>query len=415
MSREKSRHWAERLAQVESPGVTTLADNWPIFWESAQGAHVVDVDGQRYVDMGAGFGVMSVGYSNPVVVQAIAEQSDRLIHGMGDVHPPRIKVELLEALAEIAPGTLGLSVLSMNGSDAIETALKCALLVTGRPEVIAFDGAYHGLGGSALNVTARADFRDPFGPHLSAFASFEPFPESPAAADEVLLNLRRRLETQDVGAIIIEPIQGRGGVRVPSHGFLPALRKLCTEFDALLVFDEVFTGLGRTGDWFAANHEAVVPDLLCVGKALGGGMPLSACIGGPASLARWPAATGEAIHTSTFLGHPVCCAAALAAVREIRRLELPQRARLMGQIVMDRLSGADVVDVRGRGLMIGVELESGARAGRVVEDALREGVILLPCGAGGQVLSLTPPLIIDEDSLNQALDVILRCIRNTAH
>ncbi len=413
----RSRALAERLRRVESPGVTTLTDDWPIFWERGQGAHIWDVDGHRYIDLGAAFGVMAIGHGNARVARAVASQAATLLHGMGDVHPAAVKVALLEALAEVTPAGLDLAILGQNGSDAVEAALKCAALVTGRPGVVAFSGGYHGLSGMALSVTSRRDFRDPFLPHLAGPVTFLDFPQTVDTAEQVLADLDRRLRRRDsgmppTGAVLVEPIQGRGGVRVAPAGFLTGLRRLCDAHGLMLIADEIFTGCGRTGRWFAVEHDDVVPDLLCVGKALGGGMPLSACVGGLTSLGRWPKADGEALHTSTFLGHPGACAAGLAALEELHERDLVARAATLGRVALDRLSRLDVVDVRGRGLFLGVALESGDRAFRVVSAALREGVILLPCGAAGETLSISPPLVIDDADLSAAFDILDACLRS---
>ncbi len=409
----RSRKLAARLKAVESPGVTTLTDTWPVFWERGDGAFVWDVDGNQFTDLTAAFGVMSVGHANPVVARAVADQATTLLHGMGDVHPPAAKVALLEALRDVTPAGLDRAVLGMNGADAVEAALKCAELVTGRPGVIAFEGAYHGLGGGALSVTARRDFRDPFAGRLAGATTFAEFPRTEEAADRVLSGLRRKLSRRGsglppTGALIVEPIQGRGGVVVPPAGFLKALRGLCDDFDLLLIADEIFTGLGRTGRRFAVEHEDVVPDLLCVGKALGGGMPISACVGNDRAIGGWPAATGEALHTSTFLGHPGSCAAAVASLSQLDALR--GRAESLGERARAIFAAAPVEDVRGRGLMIGIELDSGERAFAAVEEALQRGVILLPSGERGEVLSITPPLTIAESDLEAALEVVLDCI-----
>ncbi len=412
----ESQALTDRLARVESPGVTTLTPEPPIFWKTAQGSHVVDVDEQRYVDLTAAFGVSSVGHAHPRVVRAISAQSEVLLHGMGDVYPPAIKVELLEALASIAPEPLNRSVLSLNGADSVETALKCAELVTGKAGVFAFHGAYHGLSYGALTVTSRQDFKEPFAGKLKESTTFFSYPNEDGDVDAVIREMERALRdssngTVPVGAVIVEPVQGRGGVRIPPASFLPALRRLCDRFDLFLIVDEIFTGLGRTGELFAVNHWGVVPDLMCIGKALGGGMPLSACMGTERSLGQWPVATGEALHTSTFLAHPTCCAAALASLAVIREESLPQRAHVLGRTVLEQLADAPVVDVRGLGLMIGVELESGERCQSVVKSAREHGVLLLPSGEQGEVISLTPPLTIDEHDLHDAIEILKQCLR----
>ena len=413
----RSRALATRLSRVESRNITRIGDSGPIFWSEAAGANVRDADGNVYVDFTAGFGVSAAGHSAPSVVAAIGAQASRLLHALGDVHPAEIKVELLERLAALAPGDLSVSILSANGSDAVESAWKTASLTTGRPGVVAFRGGYHGLGFGALALTAGARFRDPFSRQLYAGIRFAPFPDAGAVsgAAGALEEVRRHvLEARNgpdaVGAVVVEPVQGRGGIVVPPPDFLPGLRRLCTELDTLLVVDEVYTGFGRTGRWFACEHWDVVPDLLVVGKSLGGGLPLSAVIGTPEAMAGWPASEGEAIHTSTFLGNPVACAAALAHLRTIEEAGLVSRAARLGEELRERLTGLrgrhGVSGGRGLGLMQALVLEGADAAGRAVtvaEAALRQGVIVL---AEGPALAITPPLTITEGQLDAGLGVI---------
>lgn len=406
----RSRALAERLAAVESRNVTGLAPTPPIFWERAFGANVWDVDGNRYVDLGAGFGVAAAGHAHPRVVEAVAAQSASLLHAMGDVHPARVKVELLEALARRFPGGGGARILlGSSGADAVEAALKTAALATGRPGVVAFEGAYHGLTLGALDVTWRPMFREPFAAKLGGTTVFARWPD--------VADVRRaaRESRAPIGAVLVEPIQGRGGERIPPDGFLRELRALCDAEGWLLVADEVYTGLGRTGRWFACDHDGVVPDLLCVGKALASGMPISACLGRPEVMDAWPLSTGEALHTQTFLGHPPGCAAALASLAVIEDEKLVDRARETGAGALAALrrlvAGAPgVVDVRGRGLLIGLELDGPERALGAFLEALRRGVIVLPSGDDGRVLSITPPLTIEPESLCDALAIVAECL-----
>ncbi len=405
-----SRALAERLARVESRNVTAL-DPVPIFWDRAQGAQLWDVDGNRFVDLTAAFGVANVGHAHPEVAAAVASQATRLLHGMGDVHPPRVKVELLEALTELYPrgassdATDVRAVLSSSGSDAVETAIKTAMLATGRAGLLAFEGAYHGLSLGALDVTWRADFREPFRARLPGATRFVPYDD---------LDAVRRVAAEasgEIGAVIVEPVQGRGGERVPRDGFLRGLREICDESGWLLIADEIYTGLGRTGEVFACDHERIVPDLLCVGKGLASGMPLSACMGLARVFDAWPRSEGEALHTQTFLGHPASCAAALASLDVSARLDLPARAAKLGAEVLDRLgselAGLEaVVDVRGRGLMIGIECARPEIALAATTRLLERGFVLLPSGDGGRVLSLTPPLVIDRAAIHLACDAI---------
>jgi 4-aminobutyrate aminotransferase/(S)-3-amino-2-methylpropionate transaminase len=406
----RSRALAARLAAVESRNVTALAPEPPIFWERAAGANVWDVDGNRYVDLGAGFGVANVGHSHPRVSEALAAQARTLLHAMGDVHPAAVKVALLEALAARFPGGgPARAVLGSSGSDAVEVALETALLATGRAGVVAFEGAYHGVTLGALDVTWRRDFREPFAallPGRTAFARFGDPGDVARAA--------RRSEAP-IGAVIVEPVQGRGGERVPPRGFLSQLRALCDAEGWLLIADEVYTGCGRTGRFFACEHEGVVPDLLCVGKGFGGGMPISACVGSQRVMDAWPPSRGEALRTQTFLGHPAGCAAALAALALIDEEKLCERAAELGTVALAFLEGATrqragVVECRGLGLLLGIECDTPARALAACSTALARGVIAIPSGDDGRVIAVTPPLVIGRDALLSALAALVECI-----
>jgi 4-aminobutyrate aminotransferase / (S)-3-amino-2-methylpropionate transaminase / 5-aminovalerate transaminase len=394
---------------------------------------VRDADGNVYVDLTAAFAVAGPGHAHPRIVEAVQRQAATLMHGMGDVHPPAIKVELLRELAAAAPAGLNRSVLTSSGAEAVEAALKTAAMATGRPRVLAFHGGYHGLTYGALSVSGREDFRGPFAGQLTRSGVFAPYPypyRSPFGRDpdevgaRTLGYVEHLLDTpgtasEGIGAILVEPVQGRGGDVVPPDGFLPGLRRICDERGLLLVFDEIYTGFGRTGRWFAGEHWGVVPDLMAVGKGLTGGFPFAACIGTDAVMDAWPRSTGEAIHTSTFLGHPVGCAAALASIRALRDERLVERSAEMGGWMIDRLREltADhprVGEVRGLGLMIGIELVRDREtrepapelAARITVEALRRGVLVLGGGLYGSVLSLSPPFVITREQAEAALQVL---------
>lgn len=414
----RSRALADRLARVESPNITALEPG-PIFWTDARGAAVRDADDNVYIDLTAGFGVAHAGHAAAPVAQAIANQAARLAHGLGDVHPPEPKVRLLERLAAIAPGDLSMSILASSGAEAVEAALKTAALRTGRTGIIAFEGAYHGLSYGALATTWRSDFRVPFQPQLFAGVRFAPFPIAGAApaleaVDRIIAEGGK--SAHPIGAIIIEPILGRGGLREPPPGFLAALRERCDGARTVLIFDEVYTGCGRTGRWFACEHEGVVPDLLVVGKALSGSLPVSAAIGSPAIMQAWPTSRGEAIHTSTFLGNPVGCAAALAQLDAIQAGDLLRRTERLGEAIREKTvlwseRFDDVGQPRGRGLLQGAPMRRPGQALRVVEHCLRRGVLLLAEGPSADVLAITPPAVITEVQLDFALAVIEEAIR----
>ena len=308
----------------------------------------------------------------------------------------------------------------------MEAALKTAALATGRHGVIAFEGAYHGLGYGALNVTHREHFRSPFRTQLREFGHFLPFPVgaevrslNATGAEQLRLlasAAAKLLRRGEVGAILVEPIQARGGIRVPPPGFLPLLRQLCDEHGALLILDEIYTGFGRTGKWFACEHSAVVPDVICLGKALTGGFPLSACVGRAEVMdAAWPVSTGEAIHTSTFLGHPVGCAMALANLAEVRRLKLVERSARMGEWLAGELSKVQSSKFKavcrpvGVGLMAGVDLvradgsPATAESLGIIKRLLHRGFVLLPEGEHANVIGFTPPLTISQRDLRRAV------------
>jgi 4-aminobutyrate aminotransferase-like enzyme len=414
----RSRALADRLARVESPNITRIAPP-PIFWVEARGAAVRDPDDNIFIDLTAGFGVAHAGHAPEPVASAIAAQAHTLAHGLGDVYPPEPKVALLERLAAITPGALARTILATSGAEAVEAALKTAVMRTGRPGVVAFEGAYHGLTYGALAATWRADFRVPFRRQLYGGVRFARYPETDAAA--ALRELDAMLEEAEagddpVGAVLIEPMQGRGGLRVAAPGFLRGLRRRCDGEKVVLIFDEVYTGCGRTGRWFACEHEGITPDVLVLGKALTGSIPLSAAIGTPAVMAGWPPSDGEAIHTSTFLGNPVACAAALAQLDAIQAGDLVRKAERLGERIREKTETWAArwpggCEATGLGLLQGARLAEPGQAVRVAEHCLRRGVLLLAEGTTAEVLAITPPAVITEEQLDFALAVIEESIR----
>lgn len=403
---------AESLSALESRNVTYIANDFPIFWESAHDAVVVDADGNRYIDCTAAFGVANAGHTNARVTAAVAEQAQRLVHGMGDVHPTEIRVQLLQRLSQVVPRELTRTFLATTGSEAVEAALKTAFLATGRTRVAAFRGAYHGLSLGALAAAGINRFRAPFEAALAPSLLLE-FPRegSGIGVAQAARNAGDALERAgDVAAVIVEPIQGRAGCIRPIAGFLTALRRLCDELDVVLIVDEIYTGFGRTGHWFAIEREGVVPDILCVGKAMGSGFPISAAIGRTSVMDAWPLSAGEALHTSTYLGNPIGCAAALATIDEMERRNLPQRAARLGDVLGARLESLrrcrSVVEVRGCGLFWAVALRDAALATSAVTEALRRGAIFLQSGAAGDAITVAPPLTITQEQLLRALDIL---------
>lgn len=429
----KSQALARRLAEAECPEVTWLSEDFPVFWDRAEGCMVADADGNRYLDFTAAFAVASVGHTHPEVVDAITAQAQKLLHGMGDVHPTELKVALAERLSQLTGGTLGQPIFCTSGSEAVEAVRKTVTIATGKPRLLAFTGAYHGLTYGSLEATARSDFRKPFQAQRSGTVSHVPYPycyrcpygkqysscqlECLKAVEYTLTDPASGVD--EVGGILLEPIQGRGGTIIPPPEFLPGLRRLCDERGILLALDEVFTGFGRTGAWFAHEHAGVRPDVMAVGKAMGGGMPISACLGRPEIMRRWPVSQGEAIHTSTFLGHPLSCAAALAALTVLERDRLVDRSERLGAVLLDALRELQkrhpiIGEVRGRGLMVGIELVHDPVLKTPATDisvglmrwALAQGLVILPEGTQGNVLGIFPPLTITEAQLMWGVEKI---------
>ena len=416
---KRSTELLARLRAHESRNVTAIEEHFPVVWESALGSIVTDVDGNEYLDLTSAFGVAAIGHSNPYVASAVADQVVRLAHGMGDVHPSEVRIELLERIASILPPGLSRTYLATSGSEAIEVALKTAILATGKPGHASFCNSYHGLSLGALEVTGIERFREPFAGAIGGEGLFLEYPRARHATDDdaaaALEQVRSALAARkDIGALVIEPIQGRGGVILPPTGFLSGIREICRELDIFMIVDEIWTGFGRTGTMFACEREAVVPDLLCIGKAMGGGLPIAAVVGPEVAMNAWPLSEGEALHTSTFLGNPLACAAALATIGEIERNNLVARAKQLGVTMVSRLGNLhhhkSIVDIRGRGMMWGIELDSAATAHDVVVRALSLGLIVLQAGPEGNVISITPPLVMSERQLFRAIDLLDRAL-----
>jgi acetylornithine/N-succinyldiaminopimelate aminotransferase len=374
--------------------------------ESARGATLHTRDGRTFVDLLAGIAVNNVGHAHPAVVEAIRDQAAKYLHAMvyGEyVLEPQVR--LAELLAEVTPSPLSVAYFTNSGTEANEGALKTAKKYTGRRRLVAFENSYHGDTHGSLSVTGRAVYRDPFQPLLPE-VELLPFGDL-AALGQI---------DERVAGVITEPIQGEGGVRIPPAEWLPALRQRCSEVGALLIFDEVQTGLGRTGRLFACEHWGVVPDLLVLAKALGGGMPLGAFVGAP-EVMRCLSHDPPLAHVTTFGGHPVCCAAGLASLRVILDEDLPSQAAATGERVRAELRAigerhGGVRDVRGLGMLIGLELDSAARTRAFAEAAFAQGVIVGWTLHSDRVIRLAPPLNISDAELTRAVAVLEHALRS---
>ena len=361
----------------------------PVAIVRGQGARVWDAAGREYIDCMAGHGVANLGHCHPVVTAAIQAQAATLVTCSETLYNDQ-RAALLEELAALTPGDLKRIFLCNSGAEAVEGAIKFARLVTRRPGIVATMRGFHGRTMGALSATWEAKYREPFLPLVPGF-SHVPYDdlESMAAA-----------MTPETAAVLVEVIQGEGGVRPAGDAYLHGLRRLCNERNVLLIADEVQTGLGRTGRWFACDHAGLVPDVLCLGKTLGGGVPMGAVV--------WREALGgmpDGVHGSTFGGNPLACAASRAVLRVLAEENLPARAaHLGGGLIADlrRLQSPLVREVRGRGLMIGVELRR--RVTPLLKSLMERGVLALP--AGPTVLRLLPPLVIQENEIATAVQAV---------
>jgi len=409
-----SRTWLIRHAHVAAPMGPILPAGPPsgIVYATGRGSNVTDVDGNRYVDLAGGFGALLLGHRPPAVQRVIALQSERLLQALGDLYPADAKIALLERLTKLYPAANAKGIVAQSGSDAVSAALKTAKLATGKPGVLAFTAAYHGLGYGPLAACGlRESYRAPFAAELSPHVSFAPYPTSSDGAAQSLEACRVRLLQGDVGAVLIEPVLGRGGVVAPPAGFLAALSDLTREQGALFIADEIWTGLGRAGSWLSAAAEGVTADLVCLGKGLGGGLPISAVIGSHEVMQSWRR-EAEVVHTATFAGAPLAASAAIATLDVLSREDLPHRAAMLGARFLAELraalaGSADVRDVRGRGFMLGVDLgERPGAASQLMRRLLQAGYITSTGGGQREVLVLTPALNIDERQLFASIPVI---------
>lgn len=424
---QKSLALAAELKKYESRNVTYTADDWPVFWQSAEGVNVWDADGNRFLDLTAAFGVAGLGHGWPA--QAMRDQSKQLIHGMGDVHPTRLKVDVCRQLSALtferwqkqgkqsnSDEHSAKTILSNSGFEAVESALKTALMITGKAGIISFNNSYHGMGYGALLGSGFEKFRQPFEAQLATLRELLDFPGHIADMDRLEQQLAA-IDSAKIGALLVEPIQGRGGKVVPPDGFLARLREWCDVHHVILIFDEIFTGFNRTGKMFACEWQAVVPDLVCVGKSMSGGYPISACVGKSHLMDAWPESQGEALHTSTFLGNPVGCAMAVVSME--RHLEVQETSHVQQQgqkfkKLLSRLRSPWIHEVRGQGLMLGVELRypcgekrgqpAGQLAGQLLSQMLQCGIIMLADGPEGNVLAFTPPFDISEQEMSFVID-----------
>ena len=428
-SRAASEAVLSRLRALEGTGMRTFSDPEPTVWERTEGTRVWDADGREYLDLYAGFAVATVGYCHPRVTDAIVRQAQAMTH-CPSAAPSGVRAALYERLVGIAPAGLDRVLLAVTGALANETAVQLARAATGRHGVVTFGGTYVGRTVGTVRFAGKHAYREQLG--VPGDAQFLPYPDpfrSPWAgerdAGEAALALLEELLTDPASGVdrpacvLLEPIQGNGGVVVPPAGFLRGLRRLCDEHGVLLVFDEIQCGFGRSGRMWACDHEDVVPDLLTVGKGIGGGLPLAAVLGHEEVMTTWRA---DAI-TSTFVANALTAAAGCAAIDVLREERLVERSAELGRHALARLTeGLDgiphVGDVRGRGLFVGVEVvvdrasntPDAERAAHAVAALRERGVLVGRGGRHGNVVKLSPPLVLDAGDLDVGLNTILEVL-----
>jgi 4-aminobutyrate aminotransferase len=401
-----------------------LHNYYPIVIERGEGCRVYDREGKSYLDFSSGLAVLNIGHNHPRVMERVARQLSLYVH-TGGIYYNETTVAAAEQLTAITPGALDMLFFSNSGAEAVEGALKLARHATGRQGVIAFYGAFHGRTLGAVSVTSSsARYRERYHPLLPS-VYHTPYPycfRCPvgATAGTCTLGCFRCLEQllrhvitpEEVAAVIIEPILGEGGYIPAQAPFLAGLRRLCDAHGILLIFDEVQSGMGRTGDWFAAQSYGITPDILTVAKGIASGLPLSAVVSRKDLMERWPAGA----HGTTFGGNPVSCAATIATIETIRDDNLLLRCRELGARAMARLNGMKdhhplIGDVRGVGLMIGIELvrEDGtpdsSSCSQLLGECCKRGLILINCGTGKNIIRFIPPLTISDAELDEALEI----------
>ncbi|KPK03383.1 MAG: 4-aminobutyrate aminotransferase [Anaerolineae bacterium SG8_19] len=399
-----------------------------VFVDRAEGVYLYTTDGRRYLDFTTGIGVTNTGHCHPRVVAAIQEQAARLIHGQANIviHEPMIR--LTEELSQILPPTLDTYFFSNSGAEAVEGAVKLARASTGKTNIIVFQGSFHGRTHATMAMTtSKTIYRAGFQPLVPGIF-VAPYPyayyygwDEESTVEFSIRELKRLLKSQtapeETAAIVVEPVLGEGGYVVPPKTFLPGLRQICDQHGILLIVDEVQSGFGRTGRWFAMDHSGVIPDIVIMAKGMASGMPLSGLAASRELMEKWTPGS----HGGTYGGNPVACAAAIATIQVMREEGLIQNAAEMGQVLKAGLGQLqeefpEIGDVRGLGLMVATEFSRPdgqtwpERSSGVAQAAYRSGLMLLTCGTDGNVIRWIPPLIVDQAQIQEALDIFAEAL-----
>jgi acetylornithine/N-succinyldiaminopimelate aminotransferase len=377
----------DSIIEKDSKYVMQTYGRQPLVLSEGKGAVVRDIYGKEYIDCVAGIAVNNVGHCHPAVVRAIQAQAEKLLH-VSNLYYTEIQAELAEALVSVTG--MERVFFCNSGAEAVEAAMKLARMASGKSAFVASEHSFHGRTIGALSVTHKSMYRDPFMPPVSSETTFVPYSDADAI---------RQAISENTAAVILEPIQGEGGVNIPDPEYLKEVREICDETGTFLIFDEVQTGFGRTGTWFCKDQFGVEPDIMSMAKAIGGGFPMGAIA------AREGLSFGRGQHASTFGGGPLACAAAFASIEAIREEGLLKRSKDNGAYFMGKLRNMereDIVEVRGKGLMIGVEIKYPCNK---FVDFAREYGVLVNC-TSDSVLRLVPPLVITKEQIDKVVDVL---------
>ncbi|MDV2685757.1 aspartate aminotransferase family protein [Alkalihalophilus lindianensis] len=431
-----SQDWSqlrEKLATRLAPSMAKDHPNLPVVKE--EGCYYYGVDGRKYLDFTSGIAVTNVGHRHPKVVEAIKEAADSLTHGPIGVIQYESILRLADELAEVLPGDLDCFFFANSGTEAIEGALKLAKFVTKRPYVVSFTGCFHGRTQGALSVsTSKSKYRKFLQPNgltyqIPYFNPYDPriLDESGIVVEAKAIDLleedftklfKYHVSPEEVAAIILEPVLGEGGYIIPPASWLKKIREICDRHQMLLIFDEVQTGFGRTGEWFAAQTFGVTPDIMAIAKGIASGLPLSATVANHTLMQQWPLGS----HGTTFGGNPIACSAALATVEVMKEEHLLDNAKVVGAFARERLDEMKkqyemIGSVRSVGLMIGIEIinektnkADGEAVLRILDLALKEGVLFYLCGNEGEVIRMIPPLSVTKQQVDEGLNMLEKAI-----
>ena len=419
----------EQMGDYLAPSMAKDHPNLPVIKE--EGCYYFGADGKTYLDFTSGIAVANTGHRHPKIVQSIKDAADQLVHGPSGVIMYESILQLSKNLAEITPGNLDCFFYGNSGTEAIEGAIKLAKFTTGRPYIISFTGCFHGRSLGALSVTtSKSKYRKFLNPSNVYSIPYANVDDAPTGFDPVQYTVdlleknvktlfKHQVTPEEVAAFIVEPVLGEGGYIIPPKEWLQKLRELCNEYGILLIFDEVQTGFGRTGEWFAAQTFGVTPDIMAIAKGIASGLPLSATVASRELMEKWPMGS----HGTTFGGNPISCSVALTTLEVMKEENLLENTKQVGAYAVDFLKGIqekyDVVgEVRAIGLMIGINiidpktgLGDGIALKEILDNALEEGVLFYLCGNDNDVIRMIPPLTVTKEQIDEGLTMLDHAIQ----